>query len=388
MKTINKINNCGLQLLALISALGLTACQSVYTDSNQLSAASVANSAVAPAPMASIGAWTQSDFANAKPLPLPVASGTVADMKLLGARATPLSEPSISFDGRKGDASMGGARNLFDVSALPAPTAAAPLAVGSRGAYYSSSRLIPQDARLYYPYSTSGKIFFKDQNGNSFVCSGSVIKKRLIATAGHCVHAGSGGANGYYRDIVFVPAYSSNGTQAPYGTWAASWFKATPSWIGGNGGVPNSADFAIIEVADQDIGGQVKSIAQVTGRLGYKTNSLNTNHIKMLGYPVALDNGHIMHQVDSGTPAAGGSGTVLYGSDLTGGASGGPWIQNFGVQAAGQPSAGDDEMNRLVGITSYVFTASEPKVAGSSILNSEFTTLLSEACARDAGNCD
>lgn len=387
MKITNTIKNRGPQLLVLISALGLTACQSVHTDSNQHTAASAANSAM-PAPMASIGSWTQSDFANAKPLPIPVANGTVADMKLLGARTAPLSQPSVSFDGRKGDGAMDAAKNLFDVSALPAPTAATPSAVGSRGAYYSSSRLIPQSARLSYPYSTSGKIFFKDQSGASFVCSGSVIKKRLIATAGHCVHAGSGGNSGYYRDIVYVPAYSSNGTQAPYGTWSASWFKATPSWVGGNGAVPNSADFAIIELADQNIGGQVKSIAQVTGRLGYKTNSLNTNHIKMLGYPVALDNGHIMHQVDSGSPAAGGSGTVLYGSDLTGGASGGPWIQNFGIRAEGQPSAGDDEMNRLVGITSYVFTASEPKVAGSSILNSEFTTLLGEACARDAGNCD
>ena len=386
MKTINTIRKQGFTVLVTASILGLTGCQSVHTSGVQTSSATEAS--VAPVAMASVGSWTQSDFANAKPLPVPVANGTVADMKLAGATATPLTLPSESFDGRKGDASTGAAKNLFDVSLLPAPTLSAPLAVGNRGAYYSSSRLVPQEARLYYPYSTTGKIFFKNQSGASFVCSGSVIKKRLIATAGHCVHSGSGGASGYYRDIVFVPAYSSNGTQAPYGTWAASSFKATPSWIGGNGGVPNSADFAIIEVADQDIGGQVKSIAQVTGRLGYKTNSLNTNHIKMLGYPVALDNGHIIHQVDSGNPAAGGSGTVLYGSDLTGGASGGPWIQNFGIRAEGQPSAGDDEMNRLVGITSYVFTASEPKVAGSSILNSEFITLLNQSCARVAGNCD
>lgn len=388
MKTINTIKNRGILLLALISVLGLTACQSVYTDSNQPSAASAANSAAGFAPMASVDSWTQSDFANAKPFPIPVANGTVADMKELGARAAPLSQPSISFEGRNGDGSMAAAQNLFDVSAMPAPPASQPLAVGSRGAYYSSSRLIPQSARTSYPYRTAGKIFFKDRDGRSFVCSGSIIKKRLIATAGHCVHGGTGGANGYYRDIIFVPAYSSSGTQAPYGTWAASWFKAAPSWVSGGGSVPNSADFAIIEVADQEIGGVVKSIAHVTGRLGYKTNSLNTNHIKMLGYPVALDGGNIMHQVDSGNPAAGGSGTVLYGSDLTGGASGGPWVQNFGVKAAGQPSAGDDEMNRLVGITSYVFTASEPKVAGSSILNREFVTLLNEACARDAGNCD
>jgi V8-like Glu-specific endopeptidase len=48
------------------------------------------------------------------------------------------------------------------------------------------------------------------------VCSGTVItdvnhpgKSNLVWTAGHCVHAGGGG--GWYRNIVFVPAYNDLG---------------------------------------------------------------------------------------------------------------------------------------------------------------------------------
>jgi hypothetical protein len=43
-----------------------------------------------------------------------------------------------------------------------------------------------------------------------------------------------------------------------------------------------------------------------------------------------------MHQVDSASFRATDEDTVLYGLDMTGGSSGGPWVENFGVQAAGQ----------------------------------------------------
>ena len=48
------------------------------------------------------------------------------------------------------------------------------------------------------------------------VCSGTVVKdprnpgkSNLVWTAGHCVHAGDDG--GWYRNIVFVPAYNDLG---------------------------------------------------------------------------------------------------------------------------------------------------------------------------------
>lgn len=337
-----------------------------------------------------VNSWTAEELANAKPFNTPMTTTTVAEMRALGAQAAPMSTEVISQEGAEGDGSLEGAHNLFSPSSIPiAPPGLEVEAVGSQGLYYSSSRLIPQSARMTYPYRTTGKMFFKDPSGGNWVCTAAVIAKRLVATAGHCVHTGSNGDAGYHNTIVFVPAYEGGSTnQAPYGTWAATWVKTTQAWATSGGSVPNRGDFAIFEVADQEFDGVMKSIGSRVGWLGYKTNSILPNHIKMIGYPGALDSGQIMHQVDTGNGSSAASSTVFYGSDLTQGASGGPWIQNFGKKAVGQPSAGQDEMNRLVGITSYVFTATEPKVTASSILDSTFVDLLREGCARAEGNCN
>ena len=394
MNTLKTINRKLLILLGF--SFALTACVTPHhgphsaAQANKNSAASTV-SVVGPAlQIRTVSAWTAEDFANAKPFATPVVNSTVAQMKAAGLQMTPLSTEVISEEGQEGDGSLEGAHNLFSPSILPiAPLSALPAAVGSQGLHYSSSRLIPQSARTAYPYRTAGKMFFKDSSGGNWVCSAAVIKKRLIATAGHCVHSGSGGESGYYNSIVFVPAYQGNGdNQAPFGVWAASWVKTTQAWMTSGGNVPNPGDFAVFEVADQDFGGVTKTIGSRVGNLGYKTNTILPNQVKMLGYPSALDSGQIIHQVDSGNGTAAASSSVIYGSDLTQGASGGPWVQNFGRKAAGQPSAGQDQMNRLVGITSYVFTAAEPKVTGTSVLDATFRALVQEGCARAAGNCN
>ena len=70
-------------------------------------------------------------------------------------------------------------------------------AVGSSGAYFSSSRLVPEDARLHYPYRVNGKIFFTKPGVGNFICSGTVNKPRLVLTAGPCVQKGSDGRDGF-----------------------------------------------------------------------------------------------------------------------------------------------------------------------------------------------
>ena len=67
-----------------------------------------------------------------------------------------------------------------------------------------------------------GKVFFDSPDGPA-VCSGTVVKdvnhpgkSNLVWTAGHCVHAGGNG--GWYRNIVFVPAY--NTSASPRRSWA------------------------------------------------------------------------------------------------------------------------------------------------------------------------
>ncbi|WP_419898218.1 trypsin-like serine peptidase [Roseomonas sp. USHLN139] len=258
-------------------------------------------------------------------------------------------------------------------------------AAGTEGAHFSSSRLIPVDARLEYPYRAVGKLFFQNAQGQDFVCTAAVIAPRLILTAGHCVHQGSGGEGGYFRHIQFVPAYHEG--NAPFQRWSATWVATTKSWMTGGGGVPNRADLAIIELEERHFGTAMRTVGSVTGILGHRTNALSRNQAKIIGYPVGFDNGQIMHQVDSGSHRDGGLSSWLYGSDMTGGSSGGPWIENFGVRAIGQTGGLEANPNRIVGVTSYGFVSNQPLVQGSSVLGQEFLDLLSLACARRQGNC-
>jgi V8-like Glu-specific endopeptidase len=343
------------------------------------------------------GHWTEQALAGAKLLPLP--KPNVSLRRLMDAAAAETlpqdTGTETTVDGaniaEEDEVKPDLSDQLFPENAIQ--DAAMPtsefrpedVGTGTSGAHFSSSRLVPTDARLAYPYRTSGKVFFQKQDGRNFICSGTVIRPRLILTAGHCVHQGSGGSGGFYRRILFVPAYHNG--QAPYQAWNYRWVITTGSWASSNGNVPNRADLAIIEVEDRRINSQTKKIGQVVGWMGYRTNALNPNHTKKIGYPGNHDNGQIMHQVDSQHAGNGGQNTVLYGSDMRGGSSGGGWVENFGVAAAGQTGGLKPWRNRVVGVTSYGYTNAGPKVQGSSVLGQEFLNILNTACAHRAGNC-
>ncbi|MFF8520548.1 hypothetical protein ACF05X_00235 [Streptomyces werraensis] len=149
-----------------------------------------------------------------------------------------------------------------------------------------------------------GKVFFDSPEGPA-VCSGTVIKdvnhpgkSNLVWTAGHCVHAGADG--GWYRNIVFVPAYNDYGRSeaelgqadaseiAPYGNWWADWASTSNGWIQGgseSGGDGAAYDYAVLHVRpeqgsqsleetvgaalDVDFSGPTAAEAGTTGAWGY-----------------------------------------------------------------------------------------------------------------------
>jgi hypothetical protein len=83
------------------------------------------------------------------------------------------------------------------------------------------------------PYSANGRLFLRVGALRGY-CSATAIDsptRRLVLTAGHCVNEGGQlGGRRWYRDLLFVPAYS--GEKRPFGTFPARRGKvfAPPQW--------------------------------------------------------------------------------------------------------------------------------------------------------------
>ncbi len=266
-------------------------------------------------------------------------------------------------------------------AAVLAPVGPAPLENrGTAGLEFSSSRLVPTDARVVYPYSAVGKLFFDEPGGGSGYCSASVIQRRLVLTAGHCVNTPG---KGWHKNFSFVPAYHKG--NAPFGTWRAETIWATGEWLDGGARYPNSADFGVLVMRDNAEG---ERLGQVTGWLGWQTQRLTPNHVHILGYPSNLDRGAQMHQVTSSSFDCCFTNTAIYGTDMRQGSSGGPWVQNFGVRATKQGIGKNKKPNRVVGVYSWLYTDDKKVlIAGSSIPRSSFADLIREACNDGPGNC-
>ncbi|RCJ27520.1 hypothetical protein A6770_25600 [Nostoc minutum NIES-26] len=354
----------------------------VFAQQAELSTPYLVKEAPSVSPNSTQNVWTSERLRNAKPLPLPISYNGVVTGQTTQVTGKPQAgrgaKPTVKVSVNQ--------EPLFTPNDLEVQSdQVQPNNVGTQNARFTSSRLVPLSADLSYPYVASGKIFFSKPGGGDFICSGAVIRPRLILTAGHCVHSGSGGNNGFYTNFLFVPAYRDGA--APYRQWSWSRVITTSTWSTGGGAVPNAADYAILEVSDQSFSGVTRKIGDIVGYFGYKTLDLLPNHATLLGYPGNLDSAQKMHQVTAGSYGSGGNNTVLYGSDMRGGSSGGPWVQNFGVVASGQVDGSDKTPNQIVGVTSYGPTAVGPLYQGSSILDSRFTTILNTACAWKSGNC-
>jgi V8-like Glu-specific endopeptidase len=230
-----------------------------------------------------------------------------------------------------------------------------------------------------YPYTTVGRLYFT-KSGSDYYCSAAVIGKRVLVTAGHCIHNGNGAQSGFFDNWKFVPALRDG--SAPFKTWNWSYVTVTNTWYTSGGSIPNAADYGMIEVQDNGT-----RVGDMTGSLGFQTLSLMPNHAHILGYSSNFDSGQKMHQVTAQSAATASPNNVEYGSDMLDGSSGSAMVQNFGSASSGQTGGKNPGFNRLIGVIAWGYTTAGSMAEGGSVPDNRFSDLFNTVCNHKSGNC-
>ncbi|AEB46003.1 hypothetical protein JMF97_19250 [Micromonospora fiedleri] len=167
-----------------------------------------------------------------------------------------------------------------------------------------------------------GKVYFTVPGGGTASCSASTVasgKRRLVMTAGHCVHGGAGGQ--WYSNWQFVPRYR-NGAR-PFGTFVASSLNTRTAWIN------NSSYAEDMGIAVMNNGGSYGlKVVDTVGGHGLRWNYGYSVSVTALGYPSNLGGGESQYYCQGTTWNAGGQQIRMW-CNMTYGSSGGPWLQEY-----------------------------------------------------------
>lgn len=311
------------------------------------------------------------DYANAKPMPLPNTSNRPSiSLPVTGRAADRSLKKSSVIPGGMGDGKETPVK-LFTDKADNQGTGIS-LDIPGYGYEYSDGILPFSTSRVdiqkvkpahpaqlskSYPYSAAGKLFFK-RDGDTYVCSASLIKPGLVVTAAHCV-AGFG-ENRFFTNFEFIPAYYRG--NAPYGKWKVDGMAVFGSYLEGTAncieGVICDNDIAVMKMkpTGRTYPGN-KAGWYGIGVDGYSYTPSGSVQITQLGYPTSHDQGKMMQRTDSlGIIDEYNINNTYIGSRQTGGSSGGPWLVNFGQVASlgeGLNVGYDAVSNVVVGVTSW-----------------------------------
>lgn len=248
--------------------------------------------------------------------------------------------------------------------------------------YHYTEMLVAKSLQGTYPYRATGKFFFQQTSDPASWrwCTGSLISNSVLLVAGHCVHRGVGGANGWIKAGVFYPGYFYG--QRAYGRAVAEKLFTTTRWF--NQGDGNGADIGIVVLSKR--AGKSHEIGEATGYWPFCWLNCHRSywHHSRLSYPGNYEGGEFLVQGHS-LSIANGFGDLLFGSGAQSGVSGSPLVSNLGFLGDDLTDKGrSPDRNVIMGVATYVFDPAVKRVGGSTTTNignaNGFKALFNQAC--------
>jgi glutamyl endopeptidase len=187
---------------------------------------------------------------------------------------------------------------------------------GAESVIGADGRVWLRDRTTTYPNAAIGRVDFR-QGGGSYWCTGTLIDADTVLTAGHCVHDGLTGADGWSTSVKFTPG--AEGNQAPFGSCRSRELLTLPGWFDGG---REYQDLALIQL-DCHIGDTV-------GWYGYRAAEGNRGlagvRVHVRGYPGDKVWSSLWTMADR--VRASQQDMAFYAADTYGGQSGSP-VFNF-----------------------------------------------------------
>lgn len=212
--------------------------------------------------------------------------------------------------------------------AQPARTFASPTAP-------TSGQEQSRGARVRFT-NKAGKVFFT-KDGANYVCSGSAVNsrsKRIVATAGHCVHGGKGGS--FHTNWMYEAGYSSGAKAGGRGRFTAYAFRTFRDWVRYGGRTARGFNSDVAFVTTNRSPATHKRLVAGFGGMGLRTGGGYRLPITVFGYPANLSGGENQYACRgrTGKRSLGRRGhrhhfLSIRGCHFGGGASGGPWLTGY-----------------------------------------------------------
>jgi V8-like Glu-specific endopeptidase len=258
--------------------------------------------------------WTPERMAAAKPLDAPgdaalvqkMARDLAADLAQDTTAAPADSLPS----GAVGDSAAGGT------------TVTRPVAPQGTGGAQTN-------AINRWPIS-NGKLFIGGYGSGSY-CSAATLNtksKRVVITAGHCVHSGRGGS--WRSNLVFVPDFRGEAVnKTPYGTFQARTLHTFKTWIQKGG--TEQGWYRDVGMITTYANGQGQRVVAAVGGNGLKIDQYYRWPATVFGYPSNLSDGQAMWGCQDMTRKSGVAArtSLISGCNFGAGSSGGPWVWHY-----------------------------------------------------------